>query len=38
MLIQTLGCKSIASLDHFKQDMLGTADLVEEIIAGMKRF
>ncbi len=31
---QTLGCKPIASLDHFQQEMLGTAELVEEITAG----
>ncbi|CAF0794697.1 unnamed protein product [Adineta ricciae] len=33
-IAKTLGCKPIASLDHFQQDMLGTADLVEEITAG----
>ncbi|CAF1251544.1 unnamed protein product [Rotaria magnacalcarata] len=33
-IAKTLGCKPIASLDHFQQDMLGTAELVEEITAG----
>ncbi|CAF1094070.1 unnamed protein product [Rotaria sp. Silwood1] len=33
-IAKTLGCKPIASLDHFQQDMLGSADLVEEITAG----
>ena len=33
-LFQTLGCKPIASLDHFTPDMLGNADLVEEITVG----
>ncbi|CAF0858075.1 unnamed protein product [Didymodactylos carnosus] len=31
---KTLGCKPIASLDHFQQDMLGTAELVEELSCG----
>ncbi|XP_014670704.1 PREDICTED: T-complex protein 1 subunit delta-like [Priapulus caudatus] len=31
---KTLGCKPIASLDHFSTDMLAAADLVEEITAG----
>ena len=31
---QTLGCKPIASLDHFQPEMLGSADLVEEVPAG----
>jgi len=33
-IAKTLGCKPIASLDHFQQDMLGSAELVEEISAG----
>lgn len=32
--MQTIGCKPIASLDHFQPEMLGTAELVEEIQAG----
>lgn len=31
---KTIGCKPIASLDHFQPEMLGTAELVEEIQAG----
>merc|ERR1712038_1235105 len=31
---KTLACKPIASLDHFQPDMLGSADLVEEVQAG----
>merc|ERR1712241_984751 len=31
---KTLDCKPIASLDHFQPEMLGTADLVEEVQAG----
>lgn len=33
-IAKTLGCKPIASLDHFQQEMLGSADLVEEVSAG----
>ena len=32
--LQTLGCKPIASLDHFTADMLGSAELVEEVSVG----
>ena len=31
---QTLNCKPIASLDHFTPDMLGSAELVEEVQKG----
>ena len=32
-----LGCKPIASLDHFTSDMLGSAELVEEMHAGSSK-
>ncbi|KAF6035439.1 CCT4 [Bugula neritina] len=32
-----LGCKPIASLDHFTADMLGSAELVEEMHAGSSK-
>jgi len=31
---QTLSCNPIASLDHFQPEMLGTAELVEEVPTG----
>jgi len=31
---KTLSCRPIASLDHFSADMLGSADLVEEVQCG----
>ena len=31
---QTLGCRPIASLDHFQSEMLGSAELVEEVQTG----
>lgn len=31
---KTLGCRPIASLDHFTPEMLGSADLVEEVQLG----
>ena len=31
---QSLNCKPIASLDHFVPEMLGQAELVEEISSG----
>jgi len=34
---KTLACKPIASLDHFLPEMLGSADLVEEIQAGTSK-
>jgi len=34
---KTLDCKPIASLDHFQPEMLGTADLVEEVQAGASK-
>jgi T-complex protein 1 subunit delta len=34
---QSLGCKPIASLDHFTADMLGSADLVEEVSTGASK-
>ena len=33
-LFQTLGCRPVASLDHFVAENLGSADLVEEVQAG----
>ena len=36
-LKQSLGCKPIASLDHFTADMLGSADLVEEVSTGASK-
>ena len=35
--LQTLGCRPIASLDHFVPDHLGSADLVEEVSMGASR-
>ena len=32
--LQTLGCRPIASLDHFLPEHLGSADLVEEVSVG----
>lgn len=32
-----IGCKPIASLDHFTADMLGSAELVEEMHAGSSK-
>lgn len=32
-----LGCKPIASLDHFTADMLGSAELAEEMYAGSSK-
>ena len=32
-----LGCKPIASLDHFTADMLGSAELAEEMHAGSSK-
>jgi T-complex protein 1 subunit delta len=33
-ICKTLGCKPIASLDHFQPEMLGSAEFVEEVEAG----
>jgi len=35
---KTLGCRPIASLDHFVAESLGSADLAEEIQAGNSKF
>jgi len=35
---KTLGCRPIASLDHFNAESLGSADLTEEIQAGTSKF
>lgn len=35
---KTLGCRPIASLDHFLPDALGTAELAEEIHTGSSKF
>ena len=34
LFFQTLGCRPVASLDHFVAENLGSADLVEEVQAG----
>jgi len=36
-ICKSLGCKPIASLDHFNADMLGSADLVEEVSTGASK-
>lgn len=36
-ICKSLGCKPIASLDHFQPDMLGSADLVEEVTTGSSK-
>jgi T-complex protein 1 subunit delta len=36
-ICKTINCKPIASLDHFTPEMLGTADLVEEISTGTSK-
>lgn len=36
-ICKSLACKPIASLDHFNADMLGHADLVEEVSAGSSK-
>ncbi|XP_065833741.1 T-complex protein 1 subunit delta-like [Oscarella lobularis] len=33
-ICKTIGCKPVASVDHFKPEMLGYADLVEEVSTG----
>lgn len=33
-ICKTLGCRPVASLDHFTADMMGTAELIEEVQAG----
>lgn len=35
---KSLGCKPVASLDHFVPEALGSADLVEEIQTGASKF
>jgi hypothetical protein len=35
---QTLGCRPIASLDHFLPEHLANADLVEEVQTGSSKF
>ena len=37
VLLQTLNCKPIASLDHFGADMLASADMVEEVQCGASK-
>ena len=34
---KSLGCKPIASLDHFTAENLGSADLVEEVTTGQSK-
>jgi len=36
-ICKTLSCKPIASIDHFNPEMLGSADLVEEVQAGSSK-
>lgn len=36
-LYQTIGCRPIASLDHFLPEYLGNAGLVEEVSVGASR-
>ena len=36
-LFQTLGCRPIASVDHFLPENLGSADLVEEVQTGSSK-
>lgn len=36
-ICKSLGCKPIASLDHFTPEMLGAADLVEEVTTGSSK-
>lgn len=36
-ICKTLGCRPIASLDHFSPDMLASADLVEESSTGIEK-
>ena len=35
--IQTLGCRPIASLDHFLPEHLGSSQLVEEVATGTSK-
>ncbi|KAK8769250.1 hypothetical protein V5799_014286 [Amblyomma americanum] len=35
---RSLGCRPIASLDHFTADALGSAELVEEVTTGSTKF
>jgi len=35
---QTLGCRPIASLDHFLPEHLASAELVEEVQTGSSKF
>lgn len=36
-LCKSLGCKPIASIDHFTPEMLGSAELIEEVQAGSSK-
>ena len=36
-IFQTVGCRPIASLDHFLPEHLGTAQLVEEVPTGTSK-
>ena len=36
--MQTLGCRPIASLDHFVAEALGSAELAEEVTTGTNKF
>lgn len=37
ILFQSLGCKPIASLDHFTPEMMASAELVEEVPLGTSK-
>ena len=37
-LLQSIGCKPVAHVDDFKPEMLGHAELVEEVSAGDSKF
>ncbi|XP_071962439.1 T-complex protein 1 subunit delta-like [Antedon mediterranea] len=36
-ICKSIGCKPIASIDHFQPDMLAQAELVEEVVAGTSK-
>ena len=35
--LQSIGCKPIASVDHFTPEMLASAELVEEVALGASK-
>lgn len=36
-IFQSIGCRPVASLDHFLPENLGSADLVEEVQTGSSK-